>query len=195
MLIFITFLTFIIGIWFLIKEHIYVFPVFIIYALFEVLLNLDKEIKSASVFSVLLLVASIYGWVKWSKRDRRHHRILRVSRAIKSDRFMQFVIFAILFTTFVLALRFFESDYYSDFLLLTEAFVAASAFTGIWLMLKKKIECWYWWIITCLVSIPLFFLKHYVVSSMLFVMLLIFTVWGLFAWRKLLRRKRRVSTS
>ena len=32
-------------------------------------------------------------------------------------------------------------------------------------MAKKKVESWYWWIATNIASIPLYFVKHYVFTS------------------------------
>ena len=35
-----------------------------------------------------------------------------------------------------------------------DAFASATAFTGMWLMTKKKVESWYWWIATNIASDP-----------------------------------------
>jgi nicotinamide mononucleotide transporter len=53
-----------------------------------------------------------------------------------------------------------------------------------WLMAKKKVESWYWWIATNIASIPLYFVKHYVFSSVFYFILLIMAVFGLLEWRK-----------
>ena len=61
---------------------------------------------------------------------------------------------------------------------------AATAFTGMWLMARKKVESWYWWIATNIASIPLYFVKHYVFTSVYYLVLLIMAFWGLFEWIK-----------
>ena len=53
-----------------------------------------------------------------------------------------------------------------------------------WLMAKKKVESWYWWIATNLSSIPLYFVKHYVFTSVYYLVLLIMAVFGLIEWMK-----------
>ena len=50
--------------------------------------------------------------------------------------------------------------------------------------LKKKIESWYWWIATNIASIPLYFVKHYVFTSVYYLVLLIMAVFGLLSWLK-----------
>jgi len=48
----------------------------------------------------------------------------------------------------------------------------------------KKVESWYWWIATNIASIPLYFVKHYVFTSVYYFILLIMAVYGLLEWRK-----------
>ena len=65
-----------------------------------------------------------------------------------------------------------------------DGFASATAYTGMWLMARKKVESWYWWIATNIASIPLYFVKHYVFSSVYYVVLLIMAFWGLSEWQK-----------
>jgi len=53
-----------------------------------------------------------------------------------------------------------------------------------WLMAKKKVESWIWWIITNITSIPLYFIKGYAFTSVQFIILLILAVAGLITWNK-----------
>jgi len=53
-----------------------------------------------------------------------------------------------------------------------------------WLMTKKKVESWYWWIATNIASIPLYFVKQYVFTSVYYFVLLIMAVFGLMEWMK-----------
>ena len=45
-------------------------------------------------------------------------------------------------------------------------------------MAKKKVESWYWWIATDVSSIPLYFVKHYVFTSVYYLILLIMAFFG-----------------
>ena len=65
-----------------------------------------------------------------------------------------------------------------------DAFASATAYTGMWLMTKKKVESWYWWIATNIASIPLYFAKQYVFTSVYYLILLLMAVFGLIEWRK-----------
>jgi nicotinamide mononucleotide transporter len=68
-----------------------------------------------------------------------------------------------------------------------------------WLMAKKKVESWYWWIATNIASIPLYFVKHYVFTSVYYFVLLILAVFGLMEWIRRTRQEKggnlKVATS
>ena len=65
-----------------------------------------------------------------------------------------------------------------------DGFASATAYTGMWLMARKKLENWIWWIATNVASIPLYFSKGYVFTSVYYFILLIMAVFGLFEWRR-----------
>jgi nicotinamide mononucleotide transporter len=67
---------------------------------------------------------------------------------------------------------------------LADSFAAAAAFTGMWLMAKKKVESWYWWVVTNVASIPLYFVKQYVFTSVYYIVLLVMAFYGLAEWRR-----------
>jgi nicotinamide mononucleotide transporter len=62
-----------------------------------------------------------------------------------------------------------------------------------WLMAKKKVESWIWWILTNAASIPLYFAKGYVFTSVQYVVLLVLAVAGLIEWANR-EKQRRLST-
>ena len=73
-----------------------------------------------------------------------------------------------------------------------DAFASAAAFTGMWLMTSKKIENWLWWILTNIVSIPLYYVKGYVFTSVYYFVLLLLAIWGWIEWKQKLDNKNSV---
>jgi nicotinamide mononucleotide transporter len=53
-----------------------------------------------------------------------------------------------------------------------------------WLMTKKKVESWIWWIITNICSIPLYYSKGYTFTAVYYAILLVLAIMGLQEWRK-----------
>ena len=92
--------------------------------------------------------------------------------------------FASFYIVIFIALTYLKRDFAPDAIPWGDAFASATAFTGMWLMTKKKVESWYWWIATNIASIPLYFTKHYVFTSVYYLILLVMAVFGLIEWRK-----------
>jgi nicotinamide mononucleotide transporter len=85
---------------------------------------------------------------------------------------------------FSLRLSYLKTNFAPGAIPWADAFASASAFTGMWLMTRKKVESWYWWIATNIASIPLYFVKGYVFTSVYYFILLIMAIFGLIEWRR-----------
>jgi nicotinamide mononucleotide transporter len=82
------------------------------------------------------------------------------------------------------ALNYLQKEFAPGAIPSADAFASASAFTGMWLMARKKVESWWWWIATNIASIPLYFVKGYVFTSVYYFILLILAISGLIEWRR-----------
>jgi nicotinamide mononucleotide transporter len=96
----------------------------------------------------------------------------------------QIIFFLSCYATLFIGLTFLQNSFAPDAIPWADAFASAAAFTGMWLMTKKKVESWYFWLLTNISSIPLYFVKGYVFTSVYYFLLLVFAFWGLAAWRK-----------
>ncbi len=127
-------------------------------------------------------VMSIIGWYMWAKKDITHKKILNVTSSSPKEWAAQIVFFLSFYAVIFFALTYFKTIFFAGAIPWADAFASATAFTGMWLMTKKKVESWYWWILTNIASIPLYFVKHYVFTSVYYSVLLIMSVFGLIAW-------------
>jgi nicotinamide mononucleotide transporter len=59
-----------------------------------------------------------------------------------------------------------------------------------WQMTRKKIENWLWWIATNFASIPLYFYKGAVFTSVQYVVFLVLAIMGYIAWSKKLHHAK-----
>jgi nicotinamide mononucleotide transporter len=98
--------------------------------------------------------------------------------------------FAAFYIAIFSALTWLQQEFAPEAIPWADAFASATAYTGMWLMARKKVESWYWWIATNVGSIPLYFVKGYVFTSVQYLVLLVLAVAGLVEWgRKAAARK------
>jgi nicotinamide mononucleotide transporter len=129
-------------------------------------------------------IMSIYGWVLWTKKDRQQKPVIVITISNKKEWINQILFFLTFFIAIFIALTYLQKDFAPGVIPWADAFASATAFTGMWLMAKKKVESWYWWVATNIASIPLYFVKQYVFTSVYYFILLIMAVWGLIEWRR-----------
>ena len=84
----------------------------------------------------------------------------------------------------LISLHYFLSKWFPGAIPWADALASASAYTGMWLMAKKKVESWYWWIVTNIASIPLYYVKGYEVTSAYYLVLFVLAIFGLIEWRR-----------
>ena len=178
----------IISVWFSRKENIWVYPTGLINTVFYIYLSFKSGLLGGASVNFYYTVMSIYGWIWWAKKDDNKNIVLQITSSDKKEWMAQVGFFLAFYLLIYCALSYLKTNFAPEAIPLADALASASAFTGMWLMTKKKIESWYWWIITNIVSIPLYFVKHYVFTSVYYFILLIMAVFGLMEW---IRRSQR----
>jgi nicotinamide mononucleotide transporter len=172
------------SVWFSKKENILVYPVGLINTITYIYLSFKGHLFGEATVNLYYTIVSIYGWIIWAKKDRDLRPVVHITFSNRKEWIRQLLFFSAFFITFLLALNYLKQQFAPGVLPLPDAFASATAFTGMWLMAKKKVESWYWWIATNITSIPLFFVKGYVVTSIYYIVLLLLAFSGLMEWRK-----------
>ena len=172
------------SVWYSRIENILVYPVGLINTIIYVWLSIKGQLLGEASVNLYYTIMSIYGWVLWAKRDTSQHHIVHVKFSDKNWWLYQILFFLGFYVTIFISLTYLKRSFAPGAIPWADAFASATAFTGMWLMTKKKVESWYWWIATNIASIPLYFVKHYVFTSVYYLVLLIMAVFGLIEWRK-----------
>ena len=181
---FIAVLSGIISVWFSRKENIWVYPTGLINTIIYIYLSVKGNLFGEASVNIYYTIMSVYGWILWSKKDVSQHAVVIIKHSSFTEWGMHLLFFAIFYVSIFIALSYLKNEFAPGAIPAADAFASATAYTGMWLMAKKKVESWYWWIATNLVSIPLYFSKGYVFTSFQFVVLLVMAFAGLIAWHK-----------
>lgn len=171
------------SVWFSRKEHILVYPVGLAGTIIYVYISLAAHLPGEAVVNFFYSVMSIYGWYLWSRRNARQELIVHITRSDRGMWIRQFLFFAGCYLALFLALTYLRR-FFNESIPWADALASSTAFTGMWLMTRKKVESWYWWIATNIASVPLYFVKGLVFTSVYYFILLLMAFWGLSTWKK-----------
>lgn len=183
------------SVWFSRKENIWVYPTGLINTIFYVYLSIDGHLFGEASVNFYYTVMSIYGWYLWSKKDNANHHVVVIKTSTKKEWVHQLCFFAAFYIVIFLILTYMKKQwgFAEGAIPWADAFASATAYTGMWLMARKKVESWYWWLATNIASIPLYFVKHYVFTSLYYVVLFIMAIFGLIEWIRRAKAERKNS--
>lgn len=177
------------SVWYSRIENILVYPVGLINTIIYVYLSIKGQLLGEASVNFYYTVMSIYGWVLWTKRDKEQHPVVLIKFSDRNWWTYQLLFFSVFYIAIYFSLTYLKQSFAPGAIPWADAFASAAAFTGMWLMTKKKVESWYWWMATNIASMPLYFVKHYVFTSVYYFILLIMAVYGLLEWK----RRARIS--
>jgi len=172
------------SVWFSKKEQVLVYPVGLINTTIFVYLSFKGHLLGEASVNIYYSVMSIYGWWLWTRKNDQQQTILQIQFSTSKEVLQQLLFFATFYVVLYAALYFSKTSFAPGAIPWADALSSAAAYTGMWLMAKKKVESWYYWISTNIFSIPLYFVKGYVFTSVQFFVLLMLAIAGLIEWRK-----------
>ncbi|MFM7671879.1 MAG: nicotinamide riboside transporter PnuC [Bacteroidota bacterium] len=172
------------SVWFSKKESVWVYPIGLINTIIYVWMSFENDLIGEASVNFYYTVMSVYGWFEWSRRDKQKQVLLRVTYSSKKEQTQQLLFFLFCLTVLFLSISYLKQEFFDGAIPWADSLAAATAFTGMWLMTRKKVESWYWWVATNLVSIPLYFTKSMVSTSLYYVILLFLAIAGLYDWKK-----------
>lgn len=162
------------------SNKVLLYPAGIISVLISSWIFFHAGLYAESLLNAYYLVMSVYGWAIWMKR--RNQPALRISVATPRDWLVTLGITVVgfVFLAFMLH-RFTNSDVpYWD------AWVSATAWAGMWLLARRKLENWLLLNLSNAFAVPLLIHKHLPLYALLTVFLFIIAVQGYLLWKKML---------
>jgi len=167
------------SVWYSRKESILVYPIGLINTTIYIYLSFKGHLLGEASVNLYYTLMSLWGWYLWTRVDpNKHNIILQITKSNMRDWFHQILFFL----AFYFSLTYLKKDFAPEAIPWADALASAAAYTGMWLMARKKVESWIWWIITNIASIPLYFIKGYTFTSVQFLILLVLAVAGLKSW-------------
>ena len=178
------------SVWCSMKENILVYPFGIVSVLIYVYLAFNYKLYADMGVNSYYFVMSVYGWYHWKDTGGERDQIPVTVNDAREWLITAMLLIGSFGTLVFILMNFTDSD-----VPIWDALTTCFAITGMWLMARKKLENWIAWIITDIISIPLYFYKGLVLTSVQFFLFTLLAVAGYLAWKKSLVREQTVLDS
>ena len=173
------------SVWFSKQNKIWVFPTGMISTSIFVYLLLKWELLGDMMINGYYFIMSVYGWYIWTRKVDSTH-VTPISRTTKKEKLTSIYIFlATLVFVFIIYKTF---DKWTNWVAYVDTITTAIFFVGMWLMAKRKIENWIYWIIGDIISAPLYLYKGFTFTSLQYLIFTFIAIFGYIAWKKSLNK-------
>ena len=174
------------SVWFAKQDKVWVYPTGMISTAIYVYLLLKAGLLGDFLINAYYFIMSIYGWIFWTQQKEGIvlHQIDAINSSEKKWCFYLFMLS--LFFIGVLYVFFGRWDSWSAPL---DTLTTAIFFVGMWLMARRKITHWIFWIIGDLISIPLYFYKGLALTSLQYIIFTLIAIFGYIEWKKIYNSK------
>ena len=173
------------SVWYSKQNKIWVFPTGMISTLIFVYLLFKWELLGDMLINGYYFIMSIYGWYIWTRKVDKTH-VNQISTTTFKEKKISIVLFiAALLFVFIVYQKF---DKWTSWVAYIDTITTAIFFVGMWLMAKRKIENWIFWIIGDLISVPLYLYKGFTFTSFQYFGFTFIAIFGYLAWKKNLHK-------
>ena len=168
-------------------NNIWLYPTGIIATTIGIYILISVGLYAESVLSIYYIVMSFYGWWHWVKK--RHEPPVKISTATQKEWIITGLIVVVGWVIFyVMLTRFTTSN-----VPVWDAWVSSTAWAGMWLLARRKLENWILLNISNLFAIPLLCYKHLMMFAVLTLILFIVAIFGFLDWRRTLKKENRIT--
>ena len=163
------------------KENILVYPTGIICTVITVYLLYKAQYFGDMMMNIYYSLMSIYGWWNWSRKTNNRY-LVEITRFSKNDisltTFLFLLTIGITYLVYIYNLSELAIPNYIDI------FTSGIFFTAMWLMANKKLECWIFWIIGDVITVPLYAYRGLGMLSLQYIIFTILAIQGYIEWKK-----------
>tara|TARA_Y100000758_G_scaffold88948_1_gene60685 strand:- start:857 stop:1486 length:630 start_codon:yes stop_codon:yes gene_type:complete len=177
------------SVWFSKNNNILVFPTGMISTSIFVYLLYKWILLGDMMINAYYFIVSIYGWYVWTRKQ--NSVVTPISTLNYNEKKISILIFV--FSIIFVYSIYVYFDKWDSFTAYIDNFTTAIFFVGMWLMAKRKIENWIFWIIGDVISIPLYFYKGLTFTSLQYLIFTFIAIAGYYSWKKILNKSNQTA--
>lgn len=177
------------SVWFSKNNNVLVFPTGLINTSIFVYLLFKWELLGDMIINAYYFVVSIYGWYYWTRKNSNND-YTPISKVNYNDQKIILVI-SILSAIFV-SLMYTVFNKWSGLVSYIDILTTSIFFAAMWLMARRKIESWIFWIIGDIISTPLYLYKGLTFTSFQYFIFTFIAIAGYYKWKSIYNRKNQI---
>ncbi|MGD1998113.1 MAG: nicotinamide riboside transporter PnuC [Flavobacteriaceae bacterium] len=174
-----------ISVWCAKKNHVAVFPTGMISTAIYVYLLFQWSLLGDMMINGYYFLMSVYGWYVWTRRNDHHQPTPITQMSRKEVRWLFLILIVSLVFVYAIYVWF---DKWGTVAATIDTLTTAIFFGGMWLMARRKIENWIFWIVGDVISVPLYITKGLTFTSFQYLIFTFVAVFGYIAWKKALHK-------
>ena len=170
------------------RNNILVYPTGLIGTGIFVYILLNFSLLGDTIINAYFFSMSIYGWYFWSRK--KDEVFINQVSTIKRNEVKNLFILGISCLIFI----YFVYEYFdkwNNWTAYVDNLTTAIFFVAMWLMARRKLESWIFWIIGDIITVPLYFYKGLTISSIQYIIFLILAVLGYISWKQILNKNQQ----
>lgn len=173
------------SVWCSRQENVWVYPLGLLNTTIYTWLSFVAHLPGEAAVNFYYTIMSFYGWYCWLQRNEYNERRLHISFSSKRYWTAQLIFFTGTYLLLYFSLVYLKENFFEGAIPWADALASAAAFTGMWLMTQKKVESWYWWLLTNVTAVPLYYTKGLALTSIYYLVLTGLAISGLLKWKKM----------
>lgn len=171
------------SVWYSKQNKILVFPTGMISTAIFVYLLIKWSLLGDMLINAYYFLMSVYGWYFWT-RKKGSTEIHPVSSMTSLEKKRAIIIF---FATLIFVYGVYVAfDKWGTTIAYIDTITTAIFFVGMWLMAKRKIENWLFWILGDIISVPLYFYKGFTFTSFQYLLFTFIAIFGYLSWKRII---------
>lgn len=173
------------SVWFSKNNNILVFPTGMINTSIFVYLLLKWSLLGDMIINAYYFIMSIYGWYFWLKGT--NNTVSPISKVSNTD--IRIVVLLFISSSVFVSLVYSFFDKWETIVSYIDILTTAIFFAAMWLMAKRKVESWIFWIVGNIISVPLYLHKGLAFTSIQYFIFTVIAIAGYIKWKELYNKR------
>ena len=173
------------SVWFSKNNNILVFPTGLINTSIFVYLLFKWSLLGDMLINAYYFIMSIYGWYFWLKGT--NNTVSPISKVSNTD--IRIVVLLFISSSVFVSLVYTFFDKWETIVSYIDILTTAIFFAAMWLMAKRKVESWIFWIVGNIISVPLYLHKGLAFTSIQYFIFTVIAIAGYIKWKELYNKQ------